>query len=118
MAKQFKADDIYKEIMEDIDFAATEGKLPMKVSAANTGRVSRAAVLMLKARVVLYQKDASRYAELAKDMEELISTGGYDLYSNFDAMWNDENEFCVESIFESNQLPEGKAGQWLARIWN
>ena len=108
MAKQFKADDIYKEIMEDIDFAATEGKLPMKVSAANTGRVSRAAVLMLKARVVLYQKDASRYAELAKDMEELISTGGYDLYSNFDAMWNDENEFCVESIFESNQLPEGK----------
>ncbi|MEZ5005607.1 MAG: hypothetical protein R2738_05550 [Bacteroides graminisolvens] len=59
----------------------------------------------------MYQKDASRYAELAKDMEELISTGGYDLYSNFDAMWNDENEFCVESIFESNQLPKEKHGQ-------
>ena len=27
---------------------------------------------------------------------------------DFDAMWLDENEFCKESIFESNQLPEGK----------
>jgi hypothetical protein len=108
MAKQMSADDIYKEIMEDIDFACTEGKLPMKVEKADLGRASRAAALMLKARVVMYQKDESRYAEITKDMAEIINSTQYKLFDDFGAMWDDENEFCIESIFESNQIPEGK----------
>jgi hypothetical protein len=108
MTRQFQADEVYKEILEDIDFACIEGKLPMKTSGADLGRVSRAAALMLKARVVLYQKDQSRYAEITKDMATIINSGQFQLMDDFDAMWNDENEFCAESIFESNQLPEGK----------
>lgn len=106
MAAQLDADEIYQKIMADIDFAATEGYLPMK--STMIGRVNRAAVLMLKARVVLYQKDTARYPEITKDMAAIIKSGQYDLFEDFDAMWLDENEFCKESIFESNQLPEGK----------
>lgn len=108
MAPQFKANDVYTQIMEDLDFACTEGKLDMKVKDANRGRVSRAAALMLKARVVLYQKDESRYGEITNDMATLINSGMYSLMPNFGAIWNDANEFCAESVFESNQLPEGK----------
>ncbi|HBX44643.1 RagB/SusD family nutrient uptake outer membrane protein [Limibacterium fermenti] len=108
MTRQYTADEIYKEIMEDIDQACVVGALPMKVETADLGRVSRAAALLLKARVVMYQKDQSRYAEVTKDMAELINSGEYDLFGDFAAMWLDQNEFSNESVFEANHLPEGK----------
>lgn len=108
MTKQLTADEVYVEIMEDLDFACIDGKMAMKTTGADLGRVSRAAALMLKARVVLYRKDTSRYAEITNDMATLIKSGGYELMDDFVTMWDDENEFCKESIFESNQMPEGK----------
>jgi hypothetical protein len=108
MARQYTADEVYNEIIEDLAIACEDGALPVRLSGADVGRASRAAALMLKARVVMYQKDQSRYAEITNDMATIITSGSYDLFSNFDAMWEDENEFCIESIFESNQLPEGK----------
>lgn len=115
MAKQMKANDVYKEIMEDIDFAcgktdAGADRLPMNYPKGNVnaGRVTKAAALMLKARVVLYQKDTQRYAQVTADMAEIINSNSFDLFADFKAMWLDQNEFCNESIFESNQLPEGK----------
>lgn len=121
MAKQLSANEIYTEIMQDIDFACGKSdagvdRLPMNYAKGNTnvGRVTKAAALMLKARVVLYQKDTQRYAEITKDMAEIITSSQFDLFSDFKAMWLDQNEFCQESIFESNQLPEGKtwASSW------
>ena len=109
MTRQYTADEIYKEIMEDIAIACEDGALAMRPSGADLGRASRAAALMLKARVVLYQKDQSRYSEITNDMATIINNGAFDLFSDFDAMWLDENEFCIESIFETNQLPEGKS---------
>lgn len=108
MTEQLSADEIYAEIMDDLDYACAEGRMEMNVSGDNTGRASRAAALMLKARVVLYQKDESRYAEITRDMADIINSGEFALFSDFDALWNDENEFCAESIFEANHLPEGK----------
>lgn len=110
MTAQLKADEIYAKIMADIDFACGSDKLPMSYAKgdANLGRVTKAAALMLKARVVMYQKDQTRYAEITNDMATIIKNGTFGLMDNFDAMWLDENEFCKESIFESNQLPEGK----------
>lgn len=109
-AKQYSADEIYKVIMDDIDQSLAEDGLDMKTTGHEKlqGRASKAAILMLKARVVMYQKDQSRYAEVTKDMASIIKSGEYSLFDNFDAMWEDANEFCSESIFESNQLPEGK----------
>lgn len=109
MAKQLTADEIYAEIMKDID-AIGATALPMNYSSsdANVGRVTRAAVLMLKARVVMYQKDVARYPEVTKDMAEIISSNQFTLLSNFASIWINDNEFCSESIFETNQLPTGK----------
>ncbi len=108
MTKQLSADEIYQKIMADLDFACTDGKLPMKTTGADKGRASRAAALMLKARAVMYQKDQSRYAEVTNDLATIIKSGQYRLMDDFASIWDDENEFCDESIFESNQLPEGK----------
>lgn len=109
LARQYTADEIYKELMADIDFACEPGRLSMTTTGGDLGRVNRAAALMLKSRVILYQKDQSRYSEVAADMAEIINSGAYQLYESFPEMWLDEGEFCSESIFESNQLPEGKA---------
>lgn len=108
MAKQLPADSIYMKIIKDVDYACAEGLLPMKATGSDLGRASRAAALMLRARVVLYQKDESRYPQITNDMATIIKSGQYALLPDFDAMWRDENEFCIESIFESNQLPEGR----------
>lgn len=109
MAKQLTADEIYAKIMADIEIACEDGAMAMvNNSGDDQGRACHAAALMLKARVVMYQKDQSRYTEVANDMATIIKSGKFELFENFDAMWLDENEFCKESIFESNQMPEGK----------
>ncbi|QRX62705.1 RagB/SusD family nutrient uptake outer membrane protein [Dysgonomonadaceae bacterium zrk40] len=108
MTRQYSADEVYAEIMEDIDVATTEGYLPLKTVGINAGRINRAAALMLKARVVLYQKDAARYGEVTADMAEIIASGDYSLMPEFAGIWVDAGEFNQESIFEANHLPEGK----------
>ncbi|BEG99092.1 RagB/SusD family nutrient uptake outer membrane protein [Bacteroides sedimenti] len=108
MAKQYKVDEIYAKIIADVDFAIEGDKLPMRTTAANDGRITKAAAQMLKARVVMYQKDQSKYAEVLKDMVEIIKSGKYTLLGDFSAIWLESGEFCNESILESNQLPEGK----------
>ncbi len=108
MTRQYTADEIYAEIMEDLDIATTEGYLPMKTSGSNAGRISRAAALMLKARVVMYQKDQSRYGEVTAEMAEIIQSNQYSLVPDFAEIWVDAGEFNQESIFEANHLPEGK----------
>ena len=119
LAKQYSADEIYEKIISDLDYAIDDNKLPMSVSGNDLGRVTKAAAMMLRARVVMYQKDASRFAQITSDMAEIINSGAYLLMdaaqmkegetaAPFAAMWKDQYEFCAENIFESNQLPEGK----------
>ena len=108
MTRQYTADEVYAEIMEDIDVATTDGWLDMNSTGSDLGRVNKATVLMLKARVVMYQKDQSRYAEVTADMAEIINSNEFELFEDFADMWLDQNEFSKESIFEVNHLPEGK----------
>ena len=109
MTKQLSADEVYAKIMADLEVACEEGAMAMSNnSGADRGRACRAAALMLKARVIMYQKEEARYAEVANDMATIIKSGKFSLMDSFDAIWLDENEFCSESIFESNQMPEGK----------
>lgn len=109
MTKQLSADEVYAKIMADLEVACEEGAMAMSNnSGVDRGRACRAAALMLKARVIMYQKEEARYAEVANDMATIIKSGKFSLMDSFDAIWLDENEFCNESIFESNQMPEGK----------
>jgi len=108
MAKQYTADEIYAKIITDVDFAIDGDKLPLIATAANAGRVTKAAAQMLKARVVMYQKDQTKYAAVLKDMTDIMVSTKYALVNDFSSIWLSTGEFGVESIFESNQLPEGK----------
>ncbi|GHT63066.1 membrane protein [Bacteroidia bacterium] len=108
VSEQYTADVVYSKIMDDINAAEALNVLPMATRGGELGRVNKATLFMLKARVVMYQKDAGKYAEIANDMASIIKSGEYSLFGNFGALWDNENEFCSESIFESNQLPTGK----------
>jgi len=107
MAHQYTADEVYNFIIADLDFAIEGDKLPMRTTAANDGHASKAAAMMLKARVVMYQKDQSRYAEVLSDMAEIMNSHAYWL-EDYTKIWLNTGEFCNESVFESNQLAEGK----------
>ncbi|MGM0532567.1 MAG: RagB/SusD family nutrient uptake outer membrane protein, partial [Bacteroidota bacterium] len=108
MAPQYSADEIYAEIIEDLDYAIEGNKLPMNVSGNEDGRATRAAAMMLKARVVMYQKDQDRYDEVLADMAEIINDSDYGLMDNYAEIWPRSGQFCKESIFEVNHLPEGR----------
>lgn len=107
MAKQYTADEVYNELIEDLDYAIEGDKLPMQTTAQNDGRATKAAAMLLKARVVMYQQDESRYAEVLADMAEIINSGEFKL-ADFASIWTRDGEFGSGSIFEANHLPEGK----------
>ncbi|TLX74946.1 RagB/SusD family nutrient uptake outer membrane protein [Labilibacter sediminis] len=107
MAKQYTADEIYAELIEDIDFAIADDKLPMSTTSSNHGRATKAAAMMLKARIVMHQKDQSKYTQVLTDMQSIYSSGAYSL-PNYASIWDREGEFGSGSIFEANHLPKGK----------
>jgi hypothetical protein len=115
MAYQYDADEVYDELIEDLDFAIDDDKLDMQTSAADDGRATQAAAMMLKARVVMYQQDESKYAEVLADMEEIINSGAFSLVDDFASIWLSDGEFGDGSIFESNHLGEGK--EW-SNAWS
>ena len=113
MTEQKSADEIYALIMDDLEYATGKNesgayRLPMSTTGAELGRINLATAMMLKARTVLYQKDASKYAEITNDMAQIIGSGAYTLAPSFSEMWLDKGEFGPESIFEVNHIPEGK----------
>ena len=112
-ARQYTADEVYAEIIEDVDFAIEGDKLPMVATGTNQGRVTKAAAMLLKARVVMYQKDASKYAEVLADMNEIYTSGAYSLV-DYASIWDREGEFGSESIFEANHLP----GEYGGKTWD
>ncbi len=115
MAPQKNADAIYADIMTDIaaaEVAAADAgdEFPMYTNkTAKQARANLAALYMLKARVVMYQNDKAKFDEVAANMAKIISSASYELIP-FDALWTgaDENDFSRESIFESNQISDGK----------
>lgn len=120
IAPQLSFDDVYPKLIADLDNAINTQELPMAVSGGDIGRVNKAMAMMTKARVVMYKKDQTKYAEVLANMNAIINSGSYDLIkavptgsqektSNpIEWMFMREGEFCRESIFESNNIPEGK----------
>lgn len=113
MAKQYQADEIYDFIMADLDELIALEALPMRAEAGNDGRATLAAAYMLKARVVMYQKEEARYPEVLAEMNEIVSSEAYELV-DFASIWPREGEFCDESIFEVNHLP----GEYGGKTWD
>lgn len=102
LVQQIKADEVYSHIIEDLNFALEGTRLPTVVDITLKGRITKATAQMLKAEVVMYQNDASRYPEVLEDMRSIINSGLYQLHTDFAAIWEDAGEWCDESIWEIN----------------
>lgn len=55
LVEQISADEVYPKIIEDLDYALGENRLPESVDITMKGRVTKAVAQMLKAEVVMYQ---------------------------------------------------------------
>jgi len=138
LAPQHSFDELYPRIIADLDAAINTPEFPMTAAdynlnnkTANRGRVTKAMAMMTKARVVLYFKDQSKYAQVLADMKTIITNGAFSLVTTaaqpnftgtggastsnpFEWIFLRDGEFCSESIFEVNHYPEGKSwgGSW------
>lgn len=91
------AAQIYDFIEEDLTFAIANLPEKSEYSATDLGRATSGAAKAYLAKVHLFQEDYAAAFQLA---QEVISSGEYELYPNYEAIFRREGEHSSESIFE------------------
>jgi len=109
---QYTANEVYDKIIEDLDWATSENRLPEAVTLTQVGRVTRYAAYMLRADVVMLQKDVARYGSVLTQLQEIIGTNIYALMPDFANIWLEEGEWCCESIWEINYSDNPSNREW------
>jgi hypothetical protein len=112
LGTQYSADEVYKFMIEDLEGAIAINALPMKESAENYGRVTKAMAYMLYAEIVMYQNDTERYATAFNYMKEIINSGSYSLNPDYASIFRESGEWCNESIFEINYKDDNAIRDW------
>jgi hypothetical protein len=108
--KQVTSAEVYAQIETDLRDAYNTFDLPATVPLSETGRVTLGAVTSLLGKVILYQNDPARMAEAATLFEEVISSGIYALETDYGKIFDPNNEWGVESIFEINHSENQRGG--------
>ncbi|MCM1153388.1 MAG: RagB/SusD family nutrient uptake outer membrane protein [Muribaculum sp.] len=111
-APQYTADQVYEFMIKDLENVIKADNLPEKCSGEELGRVTKHFVYMLYAEIVMYQNDESRKPTALKYMEEIISSGKYQLMDDFAAIWDVAGEWCQESVFEINYSDFQASRNW------
>lgn len=102
-APQLKADEVYSQLIVELESVIDSKVLPMRWDDKNCGRMSQAMCYMMYAEMVMYQNDKTRYPKALQYMQEIIGdTGNYDLVDDFASIWKESGEWCKESIWEVN----------------
>jgi len=91
------AAQIYDFIEEDLKFAIANLPEKSEYSASDLGRATSGAAKAYLAKVHLFQNDFASAFQLA---QEVINSGEYELYPNYEAIFRREGEHSSESIFE------------------
>lgn len=113
LAEQLQADQVYQNIITDLEGAIAINALPMKETSSNYGRVTKAMAYMLYAEIVMYQKDETRYAKALQYMQEIIaSTDSYSLVNDYGDIFKETGEWSSESIFEVIYKDDNAARSW------
>jgi len=104
---QAKPADVYTQIENDLKAAIPN--LPQTVVTAESGRVTQGAAIALLGKVYLYEQ---KYTLAAQEFAIINGTPGgttpgfgYALQSSFSAVFDPNNKFNSESIFEINFTP-------------
>jgi hypothetical protein len=87
--------EVYAAIEKDLSEAAAV--LPQSYPAAEVGRATKGAALALHAKVAMYQQ---KWQEVFDLTNQVISSGQYSLFPNYEALFRIANENSVESVFE------------------
>jgi starch-binding outer membrane protein, SusD/RagB family len=98
---QSPADSVYAQVERDLVAAVND--LPVSVAASENGRVTQGAAKALLGKVYLYDKKWTLSATALADVNGTpggTSSYGYKLQANFGAIFNPNNKFNSESIFE------------------
>ena len=111
-ADQISADKVYEHLIAEMEDILKSNVLPMRWDDANAGRVSKAFAYMLYAELVMYQNDTARYPQALAYMKEIISSGDYQLMTNFADIWKESGEWGSESIFEINYQDDQAGRDW------
>lgn len=101
-APQLSADEVYGNLIAELEEVIGSGVLPMRWDDANSGRMSQAMCMMMYAEMVMYQNDKARYSTALGYMNQIISSGKYSLHSDYADLWTTGGEWCEESIWEIN----------------
>ena len=108
---QSPASEIYTQIEQDLNDARNTFELPSTLPADELGRVTKGAVSALLGKVILFQNDESRMTECASIFEEVIGSNIYALETDFNSIFDTNNEFGIESVFEI-QHSDAQRGGW------
>jgi hypothetical protein len=116
-----KTSECIAQIVKDLDDAIAV--LPWSWTGTDLGRISKAAALALKGRVLLYYaspqfnrpgaRDAQRWTtayEVNKQAKEQLATNGYGLYESFSDLWF--NEMNEEAVFVKRYQRPGVEHNW------
>lgn len=87
-------EQVWAAIEQDLTDAAS---LPASYTGADLGRATSGAVLALHAKVALYLQ---KWSDVVNYTKQVMQSGRYSLFPNFEKMYRVENENCSESIFE------------------
>lgn len=102
-APQLKADEVYDNLITELEAVIDSKALPMRWDDKNSGRMSQAMCYMMYAEMVMYQNDKTRYPKALQYMQEIISDKNeYDLVDDFASIWKESGEWSKESIWEVN----------------
>lgn len=111
-APQLTADEVYEQLIVELEAVIDSNVLPMKWDDTQAGRVSQAMAWMMYAEMVMYQNDESRYSKALQGMQAIISSGQYALNPDYANLWEESGEWCSESIFEINYEDANNERGW------
>ena len=101
---------VYAQIEKDLNEAIPN--LPLQVSDAEKGRVTKGAAQSLLARVILFQNDDQRMTEVKNLTEAVIQSGVYALVPDFSTLWDTHHRNTSESVFEIQHSEKSSWGDW------
>ncbi|MDO5637287.1 MAG: RagB/SusD family nutrient uptake outer membrane protein [Myroides sp.] len=90
-------EDTYTLIEQDLREAIPDLPLRSEYATADVGRVTKGAAQAYLAKVYLYQE---KYLEAETMLDNIISSGQYQLLDNFGDVWSVSHNNSMESLFE------------------
>ena len=114
--EQLSADDVYAKVVADLEDVIDNGALKDDYADEEKGHVTKAMAQMLYTEMVMIQADQTRYSKALGYLNSIITSGQYDLVSDFSSIWAESGEWGKESIFEINYFSVNSGRAWDNRL--